>query len=88
MDIENASEHTLILEIEKRYLRDLPADDWTEDDCLVYNYLQSIIYRLNSGEGLYIESDNDEIAENKKFIKIFKEMLKLIKEKDIEQQDN
>ena len=85
MDIENASEHTLILEIEKRYLKDVNADDWTEDDCLVYNYLQSMIDRLNSGEGLYIESDNDEIEENKRFIKIFKEMLKLIKEKNIEQ---
>jgi allophanate hydrolase subunit 1 len=59
------SDHKMFLEIERRFLRDIDMQCWSEEDYAVYDFLNSIIDCLDSGENLVVDSDTTQVEYNR-----------------------
>lgn len=71
------SEHSMLLQIERRFLKDSDPSEWSEEDHNVYDFLNSMIDALDSGIPICLLPDSDEIKRSK----IYKEAIKQYKRK-------
>jgi hypothetical protein len=66
--------HRYMIEIERRFLRDVDVDEWTKEDHEAYHFLFQIINTLDGGDSFILQPDEREVKIDQYIKQYFEEI--------------